>query len=153
MLGVSGVSGVTGILSAQNSIKLAAKNNADANSMATLGRIRELEGKRYKDQGDIIQQGLDMQAKAEEMQLKTYEHIGDALKAIDSIVVEKPQNNKIDYNKVEDDQENDQKVNEEGNTTDEDTNDGFSFIIGDDIKGSVNKEVDIPNQSTVDFSV
>jgi 3-hydroxyisobutyrate dehydrogenase-like beta-hydroxyacid dehydrogenase len=66
-----------GILSAKNSVGLAAQNQRIANSFVNEGRVRERHAATVGDE-DGAEKAREMQAKGEKMRADTYEYLQDA---------------------------------------------------------------------------
>ncbi|MCL2853825.1 MAG: hypothetical protein FWE20_12510 [Defluviitaleaceae bacterium] len=119
-----------GIISAQNSIGLAAQNQGLANQTYRHGRILERQGVTDGNQ-DAVEKGQEMQERGKEMQASTFEHLGEAAESLQDI----------------------ERIDAEGQTYYGSADHELDVAIGDSIEGSINMEVSVPRQSLIDVAV
>ena len=150
MLGIS-QSLMMGVISAQNNIELARQNQGLANQRYSAGRIRERQGLTDGNQ-DAIEEGQQLQAEGKEMEMGTFEHLGNAMYNINNINTD----NQSEYDESEDSyDENSQETQAVSyEQTNGESNGEFNVVIrGDRVRGSVNRTIPAPRQSRVDISV
>jgi len=147
-----GVSSMIGIISAQSNIELARQNQGLANQRYLSGRIRERQGLTDGNQ-DAIEEGQRLQAEGQEMEMGTFEHLGNAMYNINNANVD----NQSEYDESEDSydgggQETPAAIYERTN------DESYVAVRGDTIRGSANRTVSAPRhsaprQSSVDITV
>ena len=146
-----GVSSMIGIISAQNNIDLARQNQGLANQRYLAGRIRERQGLTDGNQ-DAIEEGQQLQAEGKEMELGTFEHLGNAMYDMNNINAD----NQSEYDEYVDSYNEGRQEVPAG--VYERTNDEFNGAVRDGaISGSTNRTVSAPRhpaprQSSVDIS-
>jgi len=143
MLGIS-QSAMMGIINAQNSIQLAIQNQGLANSTYRYGRIRERQGITDGNQ-DVIEKGQELQAKGKEMQSDTFGHLGDAMGTLNNIV-----ENCEEHNECEIAERNGDKSPSLYNKN---TDGELDIVIGDVVRGSVNRNVPVPSERNINITV
>jgi len=146
-----GVSSMIGIISAQNNIDLARQNQGLTNQRYLAGRIRERQGLTDGNQA-AIEEGQQLQAEGKEMELGTFEHLGNAMYDMNNINAD----NQSEYDEYVDSyNEGRQEVPA---AVYERTNDEFNGVVRDGaISGSTDRTVSAPRhpaprQSSVDIS-
>ncbi|MCL2224178.1 MAG: hypothetical protein FWB96_04315 [Defluviitaleaceae bacterium] len=99
-----------GVISAQNSIRLAEQNQGLANQRYLAGRIRVRQGLTDGNQ-DMIEEGQRLQAEGKEMEFGTFEQLGNAMRNINDITAD----NRAEYDNSEDScEENSQETQSVG---------------------------------------
>ena len=130
-----------GVISAQNNISLAKQNQALANQTYQAGKIRERQGI-TSGNPQALEEGQELQTKGKEMELGTFEHLGNAMSNINNQPkCDEPEN--LYY-------ENSQETQVTGY---EQTSEFNVVVCGDTAGGSVNSTTSTPSQGGVDISV
>ena len=150
MVGIS-KSLMMGVISAQSNIELARQNQGLANQRYLAGRIRERQGLTDGNQ-EMIEEGQQLQAEGKEMELGTFEHLGNAMYNINNIDTD----NQSEHDESEDSyDENSQETQtvSYGQASGESYGEFNVVIRGDRVRGSVNRTVPVSRQNRVDVSV
>ena len=138
------MTGMIGILNAQINIDLASQTQRIANSTVAAGRIREAQGVRDENT-DVIKEGQELQARGEEIRGGVFEYLRDAINSINDTAET--------YDECEDAEASAKSSLENPPGTPGYTPGTFDVAVGDAIRGSVNKNVSVPNQSNVNIAV
>ena len=135
-----------GIINAQNNIQLARQNQGLANSTYNYGRIRERQGLTDGNQ-DVIEKGQELQAKGREMQGDTFRHLGNAMNDMNTAV-----ENYEGY-EYENGEISTQNSQENSSIYQKQMVGEVDIVVGDAIRGSVNRNVSMPRQSNINITV
>ena len=146
MLGIN-QSVMMGIISAQNNIQLAVQNQWLANSTYRCGRIRERQGLTDGNQ-DVIEKGQELQAKGKEMQGDTFKHLGDAMRDMNTAT-----ENAENYESYEGSEISTQNSQENLSIYQKEMVGEIDIVIGDAVRGSVNRNISAPRQSKINITV
>jgi len=149
MAGISS-SLMMGIINAQSNIALARQNQALANQTYREGRIREGQGNLSNNQ-DAVEEGQELQAKGKEIELGTFEHLGNAMYNINNIDAD----NQSGSYAPEDSHDATSQETQSSNyrQTNGDSYDEVNVVVlGDTVRGSVNRTISAPRQNSVDIS-
>jgi len=142
---------MVGIISAHSNIELARQNQSLASQRYLAGRVRERQGL-TDGNPDAIEEGRQLQAEGQQMEIGTFEHLGNAMHNINNL----NSDNRTENHEYEDSYyENNRETSSVGyGETDGETYGEFNVVVrGDTARGSVNRNFSASNrQNRIDIT-